>query len=128
MNTTSYNDWSARPAATRGDAPGSGSFEGDFTNVAKLQWALSNEQPGYDKAIKIYMEGIGTTDRGSDDIPGKAYGTGPTGVVDKVTNGLNKLYPRISALVDDRETTTVEVHLDSFWVQPWGGGGTALHL
>ncbi|SHF86794.1 phospholipase effector Tle1 domain-containing protein [Pedobacter caeni] len=60
------------------------SYYNDWSNVARL-W------DGYDKATRLYIEGIGTEDRKEDSTIGYAFGSGPTGVRGKVKIGCERL-------------------------------------
>ena len=119
-NIAARQRWERRSRAAGGPvgpAPGvdSESYVNDYSNVAKLDQVLDLQQPGYDHAIKIYVEGIGTTDNDGDSQGGYAFGTGGTGVIAKVESGVNTLFDRIAALVaDPAEVRIAYIHLDSF--------------
>ncbi|WP_316804300.1 phospholipase effector Tle1 domain-containing protein [Pedobacter nototheniae] len=59
------------------------SYQNTYSNVARML-------EGYRRG-KIYIEGIGTTDKGGDDTLGYALGTGETGVRSKVEKGCRLL-------------------------------------
>ncbi|WP_336689667.1 MULTISPECIES: phospholipase effector Tle1 domain-containing protein [unclassified Chryseobacterium] len=64
------------------------SYTNDFSNVARGYDAID---PNAENQIRVYIEGIGTTDMESDTIlPGVGLGTGDTGVPAKVTKGCVK--------------------------------------
>ncbi len=90
------------------------SFLNDYSNVAKLEWALKPAIPGYDFSQKIYVEGIGTDDGNTDSLAaGASTGTGDTGIVAKVDRGLQAAIDSIQLLVASDVPITY-IHLDSF--------------
>jgi hypothetical protein len=66
------------------------SYEQYYSNVAILYFMHKKRVPG-ERIASVYVEGIGTTNDGDDDTPGSGFGSGPTGIVDRVTWGINKL-------------------------------------
>lgn len=68
------------------------SYQNDWSNVARL-WDASS-----DKANRIYIEGIGTTDNASDSQTGYAFGSGFTGIRFKVRKGCDQAAERINTL------------------------------
>ena len=93
-----------------------GSYEGDFSNVARLDAYMggATSAPDYDYCLHVYTEGIGTRDNDEDDMFGFALGAGnwykpwvKTGIVDKVTKGIAAALSRITALKDVAKTTQI---------------------
>jgi len=94
-----------------------GSFQNDYSNVAKLEWSLARKSRGFDLAYGCYVEGIGTLDREGDSLMAAATGMGPwrsdTGVTDKVRLGVKWAL----ATVRRRKRSTEEIkdlHIDVF--------------
>ena len=74
------------------------SYEGWYTNVEKLETYLNakhGQLPGYDYSFKIYIEGIGTLDKGADNLWGYAFGAWKTGIPVKVAAGMQKIMEQI---------------------------------
>jgi hypothetical protein len=92
-----------------------GSYTNDYSNVAKLEWALGETAPGYDFAQKVYIEGIGTEDGQSDSAiyAGASRGKGGTGVEAKVKIGLAKVLEKVMEFVS-ADVPITYIHLDSF--------------
>jgi hypothetical protein len=99
-----------------------GSYENDYSNVARLHDCLSKINEEFDINKKIYIEGIGTRTKGYDSILGTALGTGSTGIINrngklgdgKVNAGLVELLDAVKTKVDkDNETITV-LRIDVF--------------
>ena len=99
-----------------------GSYENDYSNVARLHDCLSKINEEFDINKKIYIEGIGTRTKGYDSILGSALGTGSTGIINrngtlgngKVNAGLVELLDAVKTKVDkDNETITV-LRIDVF--------------
>ncbi|MGS0528325.1 hypothetical protein ACU8V7_27070 [Zobellia nedashkovskayae] len=69
-----------------------GSYENDFSNVARLYELYNTESTEKDKNASVYIEGIGTNNGADDDIPGSATGMAMlwynTGIRDKVKKRL----------------------------------------
>ncbi|RZJ57371.1 MAG: DUF2235 domain-containing protein [Hymenobacter sp.] len=65
-----------------------------FSNVAILYFMHDVHLPG-EKIVSVYMEGIGTSNDGPDDVPGSGFGAGPAGVVGKVNRGIEKLVQQV---------------------------------
>jgi hypothetical protein len=68
-----------------------------YSNVAILFFMHTKNVPG-ERIASVYVEGIGTTNDGDDDTPGGGFGSGPTGIVDRVTKGINDLRDAIKDL------------------------------
>ncbi|MFD0864182.1 T6SS phospholipase effector Tle1-like catalytic domain-containing protein [Sungkyunkwania multivorans] len=70
----------------------SGSYDNDFSNVARMQRAYEEIIEDDNYQIPIYIEGIGTEDHESDSgILGAAQGLGATGVRAKVLKGCEEV-------------------------------------
>lgn len=89
------------------------SYANFYSNVAIME--LINERTeDVRHEVSVYVEGIGTNDfdeqakaaglpdkkNGNDEMIGFAFGSGPTGIRDKVTKGINKLIRRIPRAYD----------------------------
>jgi hypothetical protein len=89
-----------------------GSYENDYTNVARLEQNAEQRMSGYDVGGVVYVEGIGTEVGDSDSMWGAALGLGDTGVVAKVDRGLNAVIGIVRNLAKDVPIT--HIHLDCF--------------
>ena len=90
------------------------SFDNANTNVEKLERYLQAAN-GADNLIKIYIEGIGTTNLGSDDIEGGGFGLGVTGVRSRVNQGFELLISRIEDLrIDTDSSLTIDIDVFGF--------------
>ena len=94
-------------------SPFDGSYENDFSNVARLWKGVDQEKYG------IYIEGIGTKDEDGDYIRGMAWGTGGTGIRAKVRKGCKKLADEILKKIKKKrknieEIKSITVTLDVF--------------
>lgn len=93
-----------------------GSYANDYSNVARLSPYYTELNTETEKQFKIYVEGIGTRNKGRDsarlvDHEGGAFGTGETGIRAKVKKGcrlvtegilkINKNNSRIGILTFD---------------------------
>lgn len=67
------------------------SYNNDWSNVARL-WE------NYDKKNAIYVEGIGTTDNGGDEMDGYAFGSEDTGIKAKVQIGCEDVAEKVNLL------------------------------
>ena len=96
------------------ESPFDGSYENDFSNVARLWRGVDQKKYG------IYIEGIGTKDEDGDYIRGMAWGTGVTGIRAKVRKGCKKLADEIKKAVDKikkkdkKEIKSITITLDVF--------------
>lgn len=89
------------------------SYENDYSNVSKLEETL-RDQDGYDEPIKIYTEGIGTTNNDEDSPKiGGGLGAGPTGLVAKVHNAFIALVDRL-LLLDARHIECLDLDVFGF--------------
>ena len=85
-NSKAYQDH--KPKA--GDDPNS--YEGDKTNVAKMESYIDKKSLGKDwELFTTYIEGPGTEDLKSDSRTGYAFGMGDTGVKEKVNKGIERV-------------------------------------
>lgn len=81
-----------------------------YSNISILQEVklITDET----KEVRIYIEGIGTTDNGEDDSLGAGFGAGATGIPAKVSKGIALLQSRITDLLGREkrlETLIVDV-------------------
>lgn len=74
------------------------SYQNDWSNVARL-WST------YDRSRCIYIEGIGTEDKGEDSSMGYAFGTGTTGIRGKVRKGCVELVKLIKPFMKSGNTS-----------------------
>lgn len=88
-----------------------GSYDNDQSNIAKLETHLGNDRQA-DHSIKIYIEGIGTQNRGADIPISMGTGMGRAGINDKVRSGLRTLVSRIEGLGTNKRIDYI--HLDVF--------------
>jgi len=77
-----------------------GSYENDYSNVARLADYYTLKDEENDKQLKIYIEGVGTTNDKEDsshltDHSGGAFGAGVTGVRGKVKSGCMQIASEI---------------------------------
>lgn len=73
------------------------SYANYYSNVAILEFL--NKKINTNKLqVSMYVEGIGTTDDSSDDMQGYAFGSGTTGVIDRVIAGIDRLTERLKKL------------------------------
>lgn len=101
-------------AATEWRVPaGHGSYENDFSNVARLSQYLLENSPGFDRHFKIYVEGIGTQNSERDIPEGMAWGAGITGVEAKVKSGVDKIVENASK-VPNPDKLIQNLRLDVF--------------
>lgn len=78
-----------RDTETWQDNDDEGSFQNDYSNVARMEWRYI-DAPDFEHSFSIYVEGIGTTNSTGDTTIGLALGTGGTGVVAKVRKGIRE--------------------------------------
>jgi hypothetical protein len=84
QKSTNTNDIAkAKAYEEHGKDDAKSSYQNTYSNVARML-------EGYRRG-KIYIEGIGTTDKGGDDTLGYALGTGETGIRSKVEKGCKLL-------------------------------------
>lgn len=94
----------------QGRSPG-GSWANDYSNVSRLE-EQQDAHEGYDFSFKLYVEGIGTQNLGSDVPQGNVEGRGITGIPTKVASGIRHLLEGIENEVISRRIS--HVHLDAF--------------
>jgi Uncharacterized alpha/beta hydrolase domain (DUF2235) len=70
-----------------------------YSNVAILHFMHKKNIAG-ERIASVYIEGIGTTNDDDDDTPGSGFGSGPTGIVDRVSDGINRLAAKVNKLYD----------------------------
>ena len=90
------------------ESPFDGSYENDFSNVARLWRGVDQEE------YSIYIEGIGTEDEKEDSIRGMAWGTGGTGIRAKVRKGCKKLAEKIINIKGKNKVKSINITLDVF--------------
>ena len=90
------------------ESPFDGSYENDFSNVARLWRGVDQEE------YSIYIEGIGTEDEKEDSIRGMAWGTGGTGIRAKVKKGCKKLAEKIINIKGKNKVKSINITLDVF--------------
>ena len=107
-NTIHYQDHKPKPGK---DA---NSYEGDKTNVAKMEGYINKKEPGeYDYLLSTYIEGPGTVNMGEDNWYGAGFGMGDTGVKDKVEKGVDDVVSIVKGKLDKNEVVE-ELVLDVF--------------
>lgn len=85
------------------------SLMNDYTNIARM-WKCCDEK------YSIYIEGIGTLDKEKDVSAGFQYGSGKTGIREKVKKGCKELAKRIAEKKENftKEIESIEISLDVF--------------
>ncbi|MDR6527809.1 MULTISPECIES: phospholipase effector Tle1 domain-containing protein [Chryseobacterium] len=94
--------WSKRQLSEKKDT----SYDNDWSNVARMSEACSSD-------YGIYIEGIGTENRGEDANGGFAFGSGDTGIRGKVRKGCEETVKRIKEKLGSKTTVKV-LTLDVF--------------
>ena len=84
-----------------------------YSNVAILYFMHKKNVPG-ERIASVYVEGIGTTNDGDDDTPGGGFGSGPTGIVDRVTEGINNLSDAVNKLYKPNKEYLEELTVYAF--------------
>jgi len=74
------------------------SYAQSYSNVALLFFLHQKKRAG-ERIVSVYMPGIGTSNDGKDDTPGGAFGTGPTGIVARVNDGITEVASKVKRLV-----------------------------
>lgn len=87
-NRTNTAERVANSPVYRRHSSGDDSYEADASNVAEIERAVLPQAEGYEHYIKVYTEGIGTTNGRGDSNWGFALGAGDTGVVTKAEQGI----------------------------------------
>lgn len=77
--------WKERQISEKKDT----SYDNDWSNVARMSESCIN------KVYPIYIEGIGSEDKKKDDSDGFGFGSGDTGIIDKVIKGCEKIVDEI---------------------------------
>jgi len=83
------------------------SYKQSYSNVALLHFMHQKKAAG-EKIASVYIEGIGTTDDGEDDLQGSGFGAGPTGIVARVDEGITRLTEKVNALLDRKNNEYLE--------------------
>lgn len=86
------------------------SYSNDDTNVTRM-WNCCNEE------YKIYIEGMGTTDKAKDSQDGFAFGSGQTGIRRRVRLACERITERIQAVKDiqkNQDKKVTQITLDVF--------------
>ena len=127
-NRTNTNKRISQPGILKVTPDGEGSSYGNYySNVAILEY-MNLKKDKFKHEVSVYIEGIGTTDfseekkkagvpdaeNGTDDTPGKSFGTGDTGIPAKVTKGINKLKKEVSGAYKDQEQYIKKLIIDVF--------------
>lgn len=89
------------------------SYANYYSNVAILEFLNENIDKNK-RQVSIYVEGIGTTDDSSDDMQGYAFGSGTTGVVDRVIAGIGRLTERLKKLPLKKDNYIERVVIDVY--------------
>ena len=66
------------------------------------------------KGVSQYIEGIGTTDGGGDDMHGSAFGAGFSGIIAKVNKGVRELSSKLGKLYDIEKEYIEDLTIDVF--------------
>jgi hypothetical protein len=99
-----------------------GSYENDFSNVAKLYECLSENNSSYDFNEKIYIQGIGTIAYNYDDTSGVLTGAGHTGIMiakdflgfGRVNTALNEVIKKVSKNINKVKQSISILTIDVF--------------
>lgn len=89
------------------------SFANYYSNVAIMEF-LNKNIDGAKHQVSVYVEGIGTTDDRGDTMQGYVMGSGYTGIVQKVLNGINLLTERLLKLPHARNEYIERVVIDVY--------------
>lgn len=128
-NRTNTNKRLSKPGILDGkDKDERSSYANFLSNVAIMEYMNLRQKPE-NYHISVYVEGIGTinfeegattkdkngkeakvsdADNGNDEMQGYAFGSGPTGIRDRVTKGINQARKVIRSGAYDPETEFVE--------------------
>lgn len=82
------------------------SYKNAYSNVALLHFMHQKQVD--DRIVSVYIEGIGTVDDGDDNVNGKGFGSGPTGIVDRVTEGINRVASRVKKILFKTDKSYLE--------------------
>lgn len=84
------------------------SYKNDFSNVARMSLCVEQN-------YGIYTEGIGTENEERDKLLGKGFGTGSSGIIEKVRKGCESLATEtIKELKSKRKINIISVEVDAF--------------
>ena len=101
------------------------SYENDFTNIARAYDAVSIADT---KQLRVYVEGVGTTDEKSDDLPpiglGQSAGFWHTGIKDKAKRGCELGAKEIKAASKGKPIDLLTINVFGFS----RGAATARHF
>lgn len=98
----------------RNTVPGpTASYENDLSNVVRLFENVEPTAAGFTAYLRVYTEGIGTTDGYTDSRLGAGTGTGSTGVREKVSRGLRQAVAELSRRFPASDTYLEHVSVDT---------------
>ena len=83
------------------------SYEAGYSNVSILE-RMNIERVIADRAISLYVEGIGTQNNLADDKPGNMFGIFKTGIKNKVQIGIGRLAAAITKVLEKQDNAQVE--------------------
>lgn len=86
-----------------------GSYENDFSNVARMEPAYDKITSGKRLQDRMYIEGIGSTNFGADDEDGMGKGTGETGIPKKVEKACIETATKIGKLYKDNDLELINM-------------------
>lgn len=86
-----------------------GSYDNDLSNVARMEPAYKLIKKGKQLQTRVYVEGIGTTNKHADDDKGYGEGVGATGILKKVEKACIEASKKISKLVSDNEVKQITI-------------------
>lgn len=89
------------------------SFANYYSNVAIMEFLNKNIDTNK-RQVSVYVEGIGTIDNSGDVMQGYAYGSGSTGVIERVIKGINLLTERLRKLPHARNEYIERVIIDVY--------------
>lgn len=89
------------------------SYANYYSNVAILEFLNENIDRNK-RQVSIYVEGIGTTDDSSDDMQGYAFGSGTTGVIERVITGIGRLTERLKKIPLKKDEYIERVVIDVY--------------
>jgi len=112
---TGNNMFNTRTRLERNEAP-SDSFANDYSNVAELAMHIIPVNSENNFHVPVYIEGIGTYHGSGESVEGSAFGTGSTGVKDRVTSAVSQISRIINNLCSDtsREISLLKIDVFGF--------------
>lgn len=113
LNNKTNTDIGKKGAPEAGWGEGVGSYENDYSNVARIEQGFVGGE-SYDFYKGIYIEGIGTENSQADSMRGAALGTGDTGIEKKVQKGLTQLKNQINSWKKKLNEKIAYIHVDAF--------------